>query len=118
MHKFIRSITEAALCVYLLWLPLSCGQSKSEERSEAKSAISQGRNDAPLGITVTCPVCGLEFGESESVGTAQFQGKTYHFFLEDHLLTFKRHPENFIGKDSVKNEGKRQGTAEKSGKTR
>lgn len=87
MHNHIRNITKLAVCLCIIWFLSGCGKSSS---SEART------NNAPSGQTVECPVCGLQFKQSESVGTARYKGKTYYFFLEDHQRTFKSNPEEYI----------------------
>ena len=78
----------------LVWLatPLSgCGKTGADKKPAEKPATS-----AQTGAMVTCPVCGLQFRESESVGTESYRGKTCYFYLEDHRQAFKADPEAYI----------------------
>ncbi len=47
---------------------------------------------------VVCPVCGLEFMQREAIGEYTVDGRTYYFYLEDHLKVFKDSPVIYLAK--------------------
>ena len=44
------------------------------------------------------PVCGMETSEKDAAGTAEYQGKTYHFCSEGCLKTFQANPAQYVRK--------------------
>jgi len=65
----------------------------------AAAACRDGETEEKLpDVTVTCPVCGLEFNAKESVATRTHNGKTYYFLVEDHARAFAENPEAYLKK--------------------
>lgn len=81
--------------VLLLYLAVgACGPS-TPENAEPNSAPA--KLSIPTGPKVTCPVCGLTFSQSDAVGFTTANGKTYYFYLEDHMKAFKNDPNAYLG---------------------
>lgn len=79
----------------LCFAEIACGPGTSENTDRAgDSPASTG----PSGPTVSCPVCGLTFSQSEAVGSVTVNGNKYYFYLEDHLKAFKADPSSYLAK--------------------
>jgi YHS domain-containing protein len=75
---------------FVAWLILSGGGCRCEDSSSGARA-----RPVPGEVTVRCPVCGLEFDGTESVGSFEYQGQVYYFLLQDHLDAFRKNPQDY-----------------------
>ena len=95
-----------AVCIALSpYLP-ACGKSAKSNDATENASTPQKADVHPSGPLVTCPVCGLEFHQSEGAATATYKGRTYYFFLADHQKAFKLSPEKYLEKEKGANEKK------------
>jgi Cu+-exporting ATPase len=51
---------------------------------------------APVGTTVTDPVCGMTISPHEAVATAEHKGQTYHFCSAACARRFRENPDSFV----------------------
>lgn len=83
---------------------LACGgqqQSQTQEQKAVQTSEQQAQSpEVVLADSMAIdPVCGMKVNKEETAYTAEFEGKTYYFCMEQDRMTFLENPQEYLPKE-------------------